>query len=153
VAELQAQTLGSQHADLLFVVSPVEVNGQVLFRLMAGVAHDSTAAALRAGLGRTLSSEDPATWQARPGPLSFHLGSFPTLEAASARVNELDGRGIPAYTLRQADGTTSQLVFDVWAGAYADEAEAAYLRASLDVQGIVPILRPRTGALITQVPR
>jgi hypothetical protein len=152
VAEMQAQTLGQRRPDLLFIVSPVEVNGGVLYRLMVGTAPDSAAAELRASLASTLSTEDLSAKVARPGPLSFHLGSYESRQAATARVNELQGRAVPAYLLQQPD-TSNPRPFDVWAGAFADEAEAAYLRATLDVQGIVPVLVRRTGELIPQAPR
>jgi hypothetical protein len=148
VALLQAEQLGQRRPDLLFVVSPVEVDGQVLERLMVGETVDSTASALKASLARTLTSEAP-DWLVRPGPLSYHLGTYETLEAADARLVELHGLDVPAFLLRQPVPSGADR-FDVWAGAYADAAEAAYLGRTLNVQGIVPILVRRTGELLPE---
>jgi hypothetical protein len=146
VALLQAESLAERRPDLLFVVSPVEVNGEVLHRLLVGETEDTAAAALRESLSRTLSQENPSDWQVRRGPLSFHLGTFETLEAADARVAELRGLSVPAFVLRQppANPAASER-FDVWAGAYADASEATYLEGTLNANGIVPILVRRTG--------
>jgi hypothetical protein len=149
IAMLQVEQLGSRRSDLLFVVSPVESNGVVLHRLLVGETEDSAAAELRASLSRTLTQENPAEWQVRAGPLSFHLGTFETRAAADARVDELQLLNVPAYVLRQPP-TVAPERYDVWAGAYADSVEATYLERTLNDQGIVPILLRRTGELLPE---
>jgi hypothetical protein len=143
IAALQARSLGQSRPDLLFVVAPVEVNGEILHRLLAGVTEDPSGAGLRTSLGRTLSQEDPTEWVVRPGPLSFHLGTFSTLEEATARAEELQSLQIHAY-LSRATGLDAAS-FDVWAGAYGDSVEAGYLGRTLTASGIVPILARRSG--------
>jgi hypothetical protein len=145
VARLQAEALGRERPDLLFVVAPVEVDGEVFYRLLAGPSTDSLAGGLRAELARTLTAEDPAGWVVRATPLAFHLGVQATLEEAGARTAELLAREVPAYVL--ADGEGEALRFHVWAGAFADPREAAWLQGILEREGIPAPLQRRRGRL------
>src|SRR5690606_9121306 len=123
VARLQAEALAGQRPDLLFVVAPIEVDGTVYHRLLAGPAADLTDA----------------------------------LEAARARAAELSRVDIPGYVLElpaprppggflQASAPTAPAPrYRVYAGAYADAHEAAYLAGLLAQRRIQARLIERTG--------
>ena len=146
VARLQAEALGAQRDDILFVVAPVEVNGEVLHRLLAGVAADPGAVELRQSLSATLTEEDPASWVVRATPLAFLLGSYLSLAEARTRALELQAVEVPAYVLTTA-GADGRARYDVWAGAYANEREASYMRRVLGVDEVAAPLMERKGEL------
>jgi hypothetical protein len=144
VALLQAESLAEQRPDLLFVVAPLEVDGVVYHRLLAGPARDSAeAVALRARLATVLTREDPASWRLQRTPLAFDLGEADGLAKARSRVAALSRVDIPAYVLElpapippssgfvQVSSRAGAARYRVYAGAYADAHEAAYLAAVL----------------------
>ena len=139
LARLQASSLNEQHSDLLFVIAPVRLDGQVYHRLLAGPASDSAdAARLRATLASLLTREDQSTWALRPTPLAFHLGDRVQLDEARLRVEELSRVDIPAYVLelpaRPNAGATTPC-YRVYEGAYSGEEEAMYFRDLLASNG------------------
>jgi hypothetical protein len=147
---LQASSLNDQRPDLLFVISPVGVNGTVYYRLLAGPAADSAGAeALRATLETVLTREDPSKWVLRATPFAFDLGDRDDLASAAERVAELSRVDIPAYVL-ELPGRTAAGVnirrYRVYGGAYADEQEASYFRDLLVKKGFPDAqLVPRIG--------
>jgi len=142
VADLSGKVPG-----VLFTTSPVDVEGQILHRVLAGPAADSAAAmslgarvAEAAGLGAD-------GWMPRRTPRAFHLGEMPEQEAALRRSQVLQGLGVPSYVLAvtYSDGSVR---FRVYAGAYADDAEATYLSGLLQERGLSgATLSDRTGRL------
>jgi sporulation related protein len=117
------------------ITAPIRLDGAVFHRVLLGPATDSASARaladqVAAGLG-----VDPTTWVVRSTPLAFQLGDIPDLETTNRRVEVLRGLGVPAYALALdfVDGTTR---YRVYAGAYADEEEAAYLLSHLAAQGL-----------------
>jgi len=147
VARLQTEILGGRRPDILFVVSPIREDGEVLYLVLAGATDDATAAALRESLALTLSDEDPAAWTVRPAPASFLLGRFSSLGEARAHAAKLQSSEVPAFVLASADSSAAE-PFVVWAGAYADSVESAYFRDLLPYdEGLLPLLLRRTGAL------
>jgi hypothetical protein len=165
VARLQAESLARQRPDLLFVVAPLEVDGVVYHRLLAGAARDSSEAlVLRARLAKVLTRENPATWRLQRTPLAFDLGEAHDLAAARARVEALSRVDIPAYVLEfpappraapvgpppngfvQVSSRAGAARYRVYAGAYADAHEAAYLADLLARHGVTQArLIERTG--------
>ena len=139
LARLQASALSEQRPDLVFAVAPVSVDGTVYYRLLAGPAADSASAAeLRATLATMLTRENPRAWVLRPTPLAFNLGEREELDLARTRVAELSRMDIPAYVLEVPVRTPAgarRAPFRVYAGAYADELEAAYFRDILVAKG------------------
>jgi hypothetical protein len=147
LARLQAESLSGQRPELLFVVAPVRIAGVVYHRLLAGPARDAAeAAGLRRRLAALLTREDPASWPLQSTPLAFALGDTDDLAAARARADALSRVDIPAYVLElPAPSAASPLVwmsahnvgarYRVYAGAYADANEAAYLADLLARQG------------------
>jgi hypothetical protein len=144
VAHLQAEALSRERPELLFVVAPVEVDGELFHRLLVGPSSDATAAGLRAELSRTLTQEDPSGWVVRETPLAFHLARYATLEEARARAAELSLLEVPAYVLEDAPPGETH-AFDVWAGAYADSLEASWLGHILEGEDVVASLKRRRG--------
>jgi hypothetical protein len=150
IARLQASSLNEQRPDLLFVVAPVQQNGRVYHRLLAGPAADSAGAeALRATLATVLTRENPTRWVMRSTTLAFNMGDRDDLASAAERVAQLSRVDIPAYVLelpgRNAAGARVAR-YRVYAGAYADEAEGTYLRNLLVSKGFPDArLVPRIG--------
>ncbi|NJD18188.1 MAG: SPOR domain-containing protein [Gemmatimonadetes bacterium] len=121
--------------DQAFVIAPIVSAGRTLYRVLGGLA---TARAeltrIREPLGRA-TGQPAGTWLVREAPLAFSLQDFAEAGAAAERVAELARSGVPAYALvvERDDGSR---VHRVYAGGYADEAEAATLRALLESAGI-----------------
>ena len=125
----------SSGVDVHFLLAPVEVNGRPWFRLLAGPAPDQAAAD---GMRRTLAGldgSDGSEWLVREARLAFLLGETRGRAAADQRVSVLRSLGIPAHVLR-VPYTDGSEIFRVYAGAYATEAEAGYLRSLLADQDI-----------------
>jgi hypothetical protein len=147
IARLQAEALSTQRPELLFVVAPVRIAGVVYHRLLAGPARDAGGAVrLRRRLGEVLTREDPASWPVQRTPLAFALGDADDLTAARARAQALSRVDIPAYVLElPAAPDFAPLVwrsahdvrgrYRVYAGAYSDANEAAYLADLLAREG------------------
>lgn len=134
-ARAMVQDLAARVPGVLFVQVPATVDGQIVHRVLAGPAPDSAEAlalgariAQAAGLGA-------GDWVARWTPRAFELGEMSDEEAAVRRSQVLQGLGVPSYVLavRYSDGS---LRFRVYAGAYADEAEATYLSGLLQERGL-----------------
>ncbi len=124
VAVRQAEGLAGRRTDLLFTTVPVLVSGRVFHRILAGPATDSAAAEeLRTSLGETLSDEDSSVWVVRATPLAFDLGDYGSREAADRKAEELAVTGLAPYVFEV--GPPDGLSFRVYAGAYADSAEAS----------------------------
>jgi hypothetical protein len=117
------------------MVVPVSVEGRSYYRALAGPAKDSVEAASLLRHVAGTSGSDSSGWVLRNTPREFELGELPDLAAAERRREVLRGLDIPAYVLAvdYSDGSTR---FRVYAGAYADEAEASLLLAQLTDRGL-----------------
>jgi cell division septation protein DedD len=118
-----------------FIVAPIVSDGRTLYRVLGGLAADREAlAAIREPLGQA-TREQAGSWLVREAPLAFALQDFDDAAGAAAWVSELGRSGVPAYVLvvERDDGSA---VHRVYAGAYANEAEAATLRGLLERAGI-----------------
>jgi hypothetical protein len=147
VAAQRVTDLGVQAPGVLFQSVPVEVDGTLYHRVLAGPATDSAAVAVLSARIAESASLDPSSWVARWTPKAFVLGEMPDREAADRRVGVLGGLGISAYVLAvdYSDGSTRYRVFS---GAFADDAEASYLSGLLDERGLSSAtLSDRTGRL------
>jgi len=121
--------------DVLFMVVPVEVNGRSYYRALAGPATDSAdAAALRERIA-SATGRDPTDWVLRRTPQAFEMGEMPDLQAAQEQVGVLRGLDVPAYVLA-VDYSDGSVAFRVYAGAYADEAEASLLLRHIADSGL-----------------
>lgn len=147
VARARVDTLRRKDPGHLFILAPVDVSGAVYYRVLAGPATDSATAARLAGAISGATGQRPDAWVIRPTPWAFELGEMADLEAAHRRVDVLGGLDVPAYVLavRYSDGSVR---YRVYAGAYADDAEAAYLKGHLADRGLgKATLTERTGTL------
>ena len=145
LGEERRLALERRRPDLLFLLAPVNVSGRVYQRLLAGPALDSAEAeALRLSLAESLSITYADTWILRRAHLAFDLGDEVSLEAARTAAGELRADGVPAYVMELTAGNSS--VYRVYAGAYADASEAAYLGSVLADRGLGSSqLGPRVG--------
>lgn len=136
VARQQADLMASRAPGQLFVVAPVEVNGTRWFRLLSALAADEAEAeVMRGDLAARMGAADADDWLVRRSPLAFLVGETRSGDEARARVEELGLSGVDAFVLRlpQPDGGVG---YRVYAGAYADEAEAATMRSLLGAAGV-----------------
>ncbi len=137
-AAREAEGLAGRRADLLFTTVPVWVSGRVFHRILAGPATDSGAAEdLRASLAETLSDEDSALWIVRATPLAFTLGDYESREAADRRAEEVPVAWLAPYVFEV--GASDRPSFRVFAGAYADSAEASVVHAQFKELGEEPL--------------
>ncbi len=121
--------------DQAFVIAPIVSDGRTLYRVLGGLAADrEELARIREPLGQA-TGQPAGTWLAREAPLAFSLQDFDDAARASTSVAELARSGVPAYVLvvERDDGSR---VHRVYAGAYANEAEAVTMRALIDSAGI-----------------
>jgi len=121
--------------DQAFIIAPIVSEGRSLYRVLGGLAADrDELARIREPLGQA-TGEPAGTWLVREAPLAFSLQDFDDAESAAAWAAELGRLGVPAYVLvvERDDGSR---VHRVYAGAYANEAEAVTMRALIDSAGI-----------------
>jgi hypothetical protein len=146
-ARAMVEELSGKVPGVLFTTAPVDMGGQVLHRVLAGAAADSIAALALGARVAEAAGIGAGDWVARWTPRAFQLGEMPDAEAALRRSEVLQGLGVPSYVLAvtYSDGSVR---FRVYAGAYADEAEASYLSGLLKERGLSSAtLSERTGRL------
>jgi len=131
-----AQALGQRLPGLHFVIAPVSVDGQALYRLLAGPATTAREAeALRDSLAGVLAREDPRRWVVRATPLAFLLDEAESVTEARRTRERAAASGIPTYILRvryPGDGER----YRVYAGAYESPAEARTLNGMLTLSEV-----------------
>ena len=143
-----AEALRTRLPNLLFFVTPLEVEGTLQYALYVGPAYSAVEAnALKGPVTTVLDSLDPSGWTVRDAPYGFYFGEYETAVNAEGRVQALAGNSIPAYALQieYADGTTAVRVYG---GAFTDEFEAARMGRMItraDIGGLV--LTSRRGTL------
>ncbi|MHB1192517.1 MAG: SPOR domain-containing protein [Longimicrobiales bacterium] len=146
-ARAMMQELSGKVPGVLFTTVPVDVEGQIVHRVIAGASVDSAAALALGARVAQAAGLAPDAWVARWTPRAFQLGEMPDQEAALRRSEVLQGLGVPSYVLAvtYSDGSVR---FRVYAGAFADEAEAIYLSGLLQERGLSSAtLSERTGRL------
>jgi cell division septation protein DedD len=147
VANRRVESLSRRIPGVVFASVPVEVNGRVFHRVLAGPALDAADASRVSGLVAQASGVDPATWVIRETPWAFSVGEMDDLDAADRRVSTLSELGVPAYILAvdYSDGSTR---YRVYAGAYSSQEEASHLSRMLAERGLgAATLSDRTGRL------
>lgn len=124
-----------------FAVIPLGADGTLWYRVLAGVAAtrpgaDSTLSALRRmpGIGDSTAGAVVSV------PLAFRLQEGVDPAAAPGLVRQYLARGVPAYALRQADGTAT-----LYAGGFATAEQAALFTTYLRDAGVEPALTYRLG--------
>jgi cell division septation protein DedD len=138
--------LGTRVSEPQFIAAPVEVNGRVYWRVLAGpVQGIQDAEGLRSTLPPRLGYASGSAWVIHWTPMAFLLAQAPSLAQARATAASLRSSAIPAYVLEGTSGGGSR-VWRVYAGAYSSAEEASVLAQRLrEVQGTVPDLVRRTG--------
>lgn len=144
VAWRRMDELAARLPDRLWIVAPVDVDGTVYHRVLAGPATDSAAAeSLAVSLAGILGA-DASEWVVRATARAFFLGMEDDRTTALDRAAGLREDGVPAYVLSvRGPGGTAR--YRVYAGAYADADEASHLAAVLQERGLTATLSERSG--------
>ena len=135
-----AEALRTRLPNLLFFVSPMEIDGDPQFALHVGPAYSAVEAdALKEPVSVVLDRLDPNDWSVRDAPYAFYFGEYDAPANAEGRVQALAAASIPAYSVEvaYADGTTAVRVYG---GAFVDEFEAAEMGRMInraDIGGMV----------------
>ncbi len=138
--------LRNRVSDVLFLTAPVEVNGQIYWRVLAGPAIGTDGAEeLRRTLPPRLGYGSGSSWVVHWTPMAFLLAESPSAPAARTEAEGFTDQGLPAYVLPGRDASGSP-VWRVYAGAYSSSEQAAVLAQRLrEVSGALPPLVRRTG--------
>jgi len=135
-AEEQAGILAANFRDLQFLLVPVEVDGALYFRVVAGpAASRAEAEDVRGRLAGLLGSGVAGSAIVRSTRWAFLLGEFKDYDDAVGRLALATRAGVPAY-LAEYPAAGGNLLYRVYAGAYANEGESAYPRRILDETGL-----------------
>ncbi|HKJ01945.1 MAG TPA: SPOR domain-containing protein, partial [Longimicrobiales bacterium] len=89
VADETVQRLAAQVPGVLFQSVPVEVDGALFYRVLAGPAADSAAATALATHIAQATSLDPTPWVIRWTPFAFAVEELPDRDAARRRAADL----------------------------------------------------------------
>ena len=119
-----ADALRSRLPNLLFFVTPLNVDGTPQFELYVGPAYSAVeATALREPVAVASDRENPDDWSVKEAPYAFYFGEYESAVNAQGRIEALARASIPAYSLQvaYADGRTRVRVYG---GAFWDEFQA-----------------------------
>jgi hypothetical protein len=135
VANRRVTSLSRRVPGVVFASVPVEVDGRVFHRVLAGPALDAADASRLSSVVAQTAGVDPSTWVIRETPRAFRVGEMDDHDAAARRVSTLSELGVPAYVLAvdYSDGSTR---YRVYTGAYSNEAEASHLSRMLVERGL-----------------
>lgn len=131
-----AMALQDRLPDRVFAVAPVQQEGDVVYRLLAGPANTpQEVTGLRATLSGVLTREDPSQWTPQGTSLAFLIDEMPGLDAARARARAISSDDLFGHVLRVSypDGSTA---YRVYAGGYSSPEEARVLQGILSQSGI-----------------
>jgi hypothetical protein len=135
-ARAQSSSLQAKFPHLEFIEVPVRAEGGLVYRVVAGpAATASEAEGLRTSLTGFLGRAASSSATVRSTGLTFLLGAFEDYPEAKGRVATARERGIPAY-LAEFPVSGGRMVYRVYAGAFASEAEAAALGSLLEEAGL-----------------
>ena len=143
-----AATLRGQLPNLLFFVTPLELDGRLQFALFAGPAYSpSEALALKDPISVAMDRENPDEWLVKDVPYAFYFGEYESAMNAEGRVQALARASIPAYALQvtYSDGRTRVRVYG---GAFWDEFQAEEMGRMINEADIGEmVLTPRRGTV------
>ncbi|MBB4635793.1 SPOR domain-containing protein [Longimicrobium terrae] len=148
-AEATAAEGARRFPEVQFFVFPEALQGLTYWRVMAGMAGDTTQ--VRALRDRLLAAKlvDPEDVSGpydliQSRPVTYAVGDFADAPQARARVAELAQKGIPSYVtpVPFSDGTER---WTVYAGAYRDTAAAKAMGTMLQQARIPARVVQRTG--------
>ncbi|HET7322023.1 MAG TPA: hypothetical protein VFI96_05985 [Longimicrobiaceae bacterium] len=145
-----AAKMRERFSDILFFVSAEDNQGIVYYKVLAGAQVDTVEShALRERLTKAgvIEKEDAVgAWSLiRPVPLAFQIGERPDEDAASAAVDSLRARELPAYALRQLY-SDSTYRWSIYSGAFPDTASSAAMHQILAGAGVAAHLVARTAS-------
>lgn len=141
----RVRTLRRGESDYTFYVSPIENQGVVYYRVLAGPAADSAGAVkLMDQLVEKHQKSDRDPWSIRPTVWAYDLGEYDSREAAEARVEELEAQLIPAYVV-EVEYTDRSSRYRVYVGAFEGPAPAEMIAPRLQEAGIEAGLERRYG--------
>ena len=135
--------------NLLFFVTPLDINGRSQFALYAGPAYSAVeATALREPIAVVMTDrENPDEWEVRGRQYAFYFGEYESAVNAQGRVEALARTSISAYSLQVAYADGSSRV-RVYGGAFRDEVEAEEMGRIINAADIgALVLTPRRGTL------
>jgi hypothetical protein len=122
--------------------SPELIGGGEWFTIVGGAYADSAAADSLLRHLRASGSLEASSGGISRRPFAFVLHGSVRPESATSLASAQRRRGIPAYALRQSDGTAV-----VYAGAFPSPEKAARFADILRAAGIAPTLVYRTGRI------
>ena len=141
-----ADEIGARMEHAWVAVVPVNGPGNLFHRVLVGLEEDVLdAEAFKMTMGQSLGRA-PGGWVVQDAGRAFLLSESPSRIETDQTAADANALGIPAYVFRvpASDGTD---LFRAYAGAYGDEAEAAYLSGVLQQLGFTPHLSERVGTL------
>jgi hypothetical protein len=122
------------------MLSPVRLQGRLWYRVYVGPVASQDAADSLMGAVRAAGLDGSGTATVSLVPLSWALRRVATPLAARTERDRLRAAGVPAFVLGQADGS-----YRVFAGAFDEPDQAAYLDSLLTSTGSAGQLGPRVG--------
>lgn len=138
VARREAARYGAAAPGHIFAVVPVDIGDTRWFRVVSVVATDEAAAEVERGALASLlevGSDTSNGWISRSSPFAFLLSEHGSRPEAEARVDALVAEGVDAYLLA-VPGADGAPAYRVYAGAYADVAEARAMQELLQEVGL-----------------
>ncbi|MDZ7778920.1 MAG: SPOR domain-containing protein [Gemmatimonadota bacterium] len=130
--------------DVARFIAPVEVDGIVYHRVLAGLAPDSASATALASELASVVGGDAASWIVRSTHLVFDLGGASTRDEATRELARVRDRGVPAR-LARVTYTDRSVRYRIYAGGYADPAEASHLGRLIASRDLEAELTTRQG--------
>lgn len=111
------------------------------YGFIVGAFPDSASAQSFLSLARTRGLLPPSAGRVVHTPFALLVDSAQSESMAAVRRSAYQGRGIPAYTLRDSSG-----MWRIYAGAFASESDGASLKRQLDSLNIQSVMVTRTGS-------
>jgi hypothetical protein len=146
LAQDRLDQLSAEAPHLAFYIGPVEIQGVLYYRVMAGPVPDRmTAAALRDTLVvrgiRTITTG----WEVLDTPFAFFLGDYAERSEAVRQQHQAATKGVPTYIVATAAPDGSQQ-YTLYAGAYTGSGDAEFMRQILKSVGLPDNLVERSGS-------
>lgn len=146
LAQDRLYTLGAEEPLMSFYIGPMEQQGALYYRVLAGPVADSAAAvALRATLIEKGIKTMATGWEILETPFAFFLGDYTERKDAVTRQQQAANQGVPTYVVASAalDGSRQ---YTLYAGAYTGSGDAEFMRQILRGVGLPDNLVERTGS-------
>jgi hypothetical protein len=139
--------LVEQAPNLQFYIGPIDVQGRVFYRIMAGPLPDSgTAVSMRDTLVARRIKTISSGWDVLNTPYAFLLGHYSRRDDAEAQRDIAASKGVPSYVVA-IGGTDGLMQYNVYAGAYTGPGDAEFMRGILKRAGFPDNLVERTGSI------